>query len=280
MTVWTPSPGLYSPVSETLARRSAIVEITGPTGSGKTALALSGPGPIAYLHSGETASGLLEKVAAQGKQIYKAPFGGGPTFLKLLEGGNEEAIKAQAALDFRSFRNSFLDGLRGARSVIIDTHPSLYLISRYAAFGAPKNAPSKTSQLEYGDVNSIWNGIMQVAHAEAEKRDFLFVLLSQTKDEWENYIDEKGNKARRTTGRLTRETHQEVVPNKANINIWTESAPFERRFGFRVGKAWMNSHWLGWGVEDNQMGEDGKLAWGLPEILGWVTETSAEEWAK
>jgi hypothetical protein len=276
-----PNPRLYSSGGLVLARRSGIIEILGPTATGKSRLALSSPGPISYLHSAETARGIIEQARARGTQVYEHDFGGGAAFRAVLEGKGAANISDAATQAFRGFRDAFIDGLGWARTMVVDTHPDLYLINRYAQFGAPKNAPSKTSQLEYGDLNAIWRGLLAIAHEQTERRDFLFILLCQTEDEWENYIDEKDMKQkRRITGRQTRVTHQASVPQKANVHIWTERAAFEPKFGFRIGKAWFNSHWLGWGEADNPMTADGRLTWGIPEIMGWITETPPEEWSR
>lgn len=281
-----PNPSLFRSVGESLAFRSGIIELVGDGFTGKTALALSAPGPISYMSSAETARGQLERARRRGAEIYEHNFGK-DVFTAGLTGSRDEVKKAAGPV-FRDAVAAFIDSLKWARTLIIDTHPDLYLISRYAEFGGAKNAPSKTAQLEYEDINTCWLSLMSAAYAETERRDLLFILTCPIEDEWESYVDpEDGKKKRRATGRKARVRHKEIVPQKAGFHIWTgrqmivdEAGEMKPQFGFTVMKPGWDSKWMGWRVEDNPMADDGTLQWGLPEVLGMLTGTDADEWRR
>ncbi len=280
-----PNLSLFKPVGEVLPFRSGIIELVGDGFTGKTALSLSCPGPVAYLHSAETGRGQLERARRRGIEIHEHNFWR-EIFSAGLSGSKDEVRKAAGPI-FREAVQAFLDSLKWARTLVLDNHPDLYLLSRYAEFGGAKNAPGKTSQLEYEDINACWLSLMSAALAETEKRDFLFVLTCPIEDEWENYVTDEGKKSRRQTGRKTRIRHREVVPQKAHYHIWThrtmdtdEAGQLTPHFGFRVMKPGYLSQWMGWGQDDNPMLPDGSLIWGLPEILGKITETDEESWRR
>ena len=147
-----PNLSLFKPVGLVLPFRSGIVELVGDGWTGKTALSLSCPGPISYLHSAETGRGQLERARARGVEIYEHNFWR-EIFAAGLSGSKSEVQKAASPV-FREAVAAVLDSLKWARTLVIDNHPDLYLLSRYAEFGGAKNSPGKTSQLEYEDINA------------------------------------------------------------------------------------------------------------------------------
>src|SRR4051812_8483060 len=85
---------MWTPANTEITRRVAFVQIYGETGTGKSTLALTAPGPIAYMHADEKLDGIVEPFTSEGKDVRLHNFGG--TF-----SGTAEQIARQADEKYR-----------------------------------------------------------------------------------------------------------------------------------------------------------------------------------
>lgn len=242
--------------------RSCHVNIYGDTGTGRTRLALTMPGPIALAHTNEKIDGLIQQFARE-KKIKVFNFGG--SFR-----GSPEAISNQAQPIWSRMSNSWYDAVDNwARCVVMDTETEGWELLRLARFGE-LNPQGRTESL-YGPVNAEW-----ISHFKRHKmlppsRVCSIVSISQSKDEYKD-VTKNGRKSSERTGNTIR-AGQKGIPFAADVIIRT-SKRYDREkgtvFTATVEKGWWNALSEGTEFENDDCR--------LPYILALITETEEEEW--
>lgn len=254
----------WETVSDTMASRSCVMEVFGDTGTGKTRLSLTSPGPIAYFYAHETGKGLVEAEVAKGKEIRRLNFGG-------VFRGNEVEIAQQARTLLDNLEKEIYNAYTWARTVILETHTELWQLFRYAYFGALKPSAGRVDR-NYDPVNARFLSLMNNARQFSETVNT--VLVGHTDDEWTRPTEGQGTK----TGRTVRATTSKFVERKADVIIRTDYPVLGGSFKFRLEKCWLHaSQFLGQEFE-NPEDDNGELAYGLPDILGMISGTDSNEW--
>jgi hypothetical protein len=171
-----------------------MMEIAGPTDTGRTTLALTAPGPIAYIHSLEKWEGLIQD-RIKHTQIRMRSFR--DSFQ-----GNPDQVQIEAAKDVSMVERAVFDAYNWARTIIIDTHTSLWVTYQLAELGSMvredrDSASNKKGQLIYTKINNQWQAMLKEFSVRADNptqpNPTNLIIIGQVGEEY------RGNKA---TGRM------------------------------------------------------------------------------
>lgn len=249
------SPVIWQDASLEFTKRSGVVvEIFGPTGTGRTTLALTAPGPIAYIYFHEKMDGILEKFASR-KKIRWVKAGG-------VFRGTEEEIQSTAWKSMKEFESAYYDSFSWARTTIVDTHNEAWELERLAEFGAPKPSGGRVDS-NYAAVNNRWRSMLNMARSQDKTN---VILIGQVEDEWKpgpGGFDRKTGREVRVSTSASRQ-----VLLKSDVAVVTGKKKGE--FTSTIYKGWWNAESEDF-VLKNEMST-------FSQILAVVTETDASEW--
>lgn len=221
---------LWEAAPTTLTRTDVFTLLYGPSGSGRTTLALAAPDPIAFVHSSEKIEGIIQPFAKE-KEIRVHDFG---TEVDLRESRVKVQKKAGPAWDL--FCEVVLDASTWARTLIVDTCTDAWELCRMAEFGKV----TQVKPIHYTVVNSEWLLLMRTL----KKVETLNVILIAK--ETEVYRNDK------PTGRMVADTMKRTI-NVADVAVrtWRGSgnpkakSPVARSqsrgFGLTIEKGWWNA---------------------------------------
>lgn len=236
-------------------RRCVFMLIYGDTGTGRTSLALTAPGPIALMHTTEKLDGVVSEYAGE-KSIRMANFGG-------VFSGKPQKIAEKASKHISDFKACWYDAVGGwAHTAIVDTATEGWELLRLARFGTV--TPQGQIAHMYGPVNAEWRSIWKTARMQ----DFTNVIaVEQTKDEY---------KRDKSTGRTVR-AGQKEIPFIADVIIRT-SRTKDRGFMAEIQKGWWNAHVEGLSLEDEAGTDPEDRSITFSMIMALITETDEEDW--
>lgn len=171
-------------------KRRIILNIQGPEGSGKDHMALTyDQGPI-YIHSFDIGlEGVVQKFQDT-REIYTAEY---ELTIQPGEATDQEVGRA-ADVVWEQFKANFRDSLASTRDnglVLVDTGSEAWELLRLASFG-------KLTQVmphHYSKPNAEFRDLVRESFDATN-----VVWLHKMKDEWENYVDSKGQEKGRRTG--------------------------------------------------------------------------------
>lgn len=185
VTVSTGLPSTFTQVNGEVRRRM-IMSIEGDWGTGKTDLALTAPGPIAFFKFDLNADFTLSQWANK-KVIYKREY-------EVIDPQNPKAQEL-AEGTMRTFFADYAASIRSPkiRTVIWDTASEIWEQIRLASFGKLTNILPH----HYVQVNNSFRGLMRAAFDS----DTNLIMIHRLKDEW---LDSKrtGRKERAGFGDL------------------------------------------------------------------------------
>lgn len=236
---------------------SVLMDVIGDTGTGRSRLALTAPGPMAYIHTNEKIRGLIEPFAKL-KKIKTHCFAG--TFF-----GTTEAKQKQAMEQWRAFRRHYLDAYNWARTIVIDSDTELWELIRLAFFGDFKPSTGRLD-VNWGPVNAEWMSLIK--HYRSQSKTNL-ILIGQCSDEYTTTA--KGGKSTgmgERTGRTIR-AGQKKIPYLADVSVRTRKAKGE--FTLDITKGWFHAEYEGEEVFENK---DITFA----KVMALVTETEERDW--
>ena len=228
-----------------LHRRHVMMDIVGPTGSGRTRLALTAPGPIGLAHAAEKIDGLVQH-ARKEKDIKLFNFGS-------IFRGDPQVVADKAAPIWNKMRDNWYAGVGRFKSLVMDTATDGWQTLRYARFGE-LNPRGRITNL-YGKVNAEWANMFKLPRMNQAN----IVTIHQEDDEYVN--DE-------ATGRKKR-SGQKSMGYWADV-IVTTGRTDKGIFTATVTKGWYNAEVEGMVLED----EDITFA----NILSAITGMDAAEW--
>jgi hypothetical protein len=233
LTIATSSPSspdnLWEDVSPFASPTKVFMEVYGDTGTGRSTFALGAPGPIAYLQDGEKLEGIINQFAnkigprCDGRQ---GSFNFAGSYI-----GDPDIISAQADAMWARFQTAYIQAESWARTIIVDTHPSLWELVRLSFFGAIKPEKGRQDQ-NWAPPNSAISSL----YKRFRFGSYNLILIGQTADE---YGEEKKGYSQRT-GRTIRSGGFKRVPYMVDVIVRT-SKDAERRFYGTVEKGWMNA---------------------------------------
>lgn len=246
--------------------RHVCMEIYGPTDTGRSTLALTAPGPIAYFHAHEKIAGLFEKFTRTGKMIRHHKFGG-------VFRGSPDDIQAQAMVSVDRFEKALTDAYSWARSIVIDTHTELWEIYQLARLGTMvrndrNEKDNKMGQLVYTEINNRWLSMLKEFRVQqpTSNKPFLtnLIIIGQTKDEYKkNKITGKTE----STG-LAVSAGQKKVPFFCDVRVRTDYKKRENEFTATIEKPWWNNDVRNMELENSS----------FSQIMSLITETDESEW--
>ena len=235
-----------------LTRDCVFMSIYGDTGTGKTSLALTAPGPIAFIHAAEKIEGIIQP-AAREKDIRVHNFGGGVP----AKGGPNEIAKAADKV-MSELKAAWVDAFGWARTIIVDTHTEIWDLLRLARFG------TLTPRGHIASMYAPVNGEMRSLFKEFRTQDTTNVItIGMTK---ESYRNDK------PTGNMVMAGFKEVpyysdVIIEMNRNFLKKS---DTDFIATIRKGWWNAMVEGLEIED----EDISFSF----LMSLITETEEEKW--
>lgn len=244
------TPGLWTDAPIEFTRRVTFKLIWGETGTGRTTLALTAPGPIALLHHSEKIIGIIERFAHK-----IGPHGNGKegihNFATDFKGG-EDQIKKQATEELDKFRRAWEDALQWAKTLIVDTHTDLWKLVRLARFGKV----AQVKPIHYGPVNAEMVGFFN-RFREQDRCNIIGIGKAGTV-----YVNDQATDKMEQAG-------QKDLTYAADIVVRTLKK--KGKFSTLIEKAWMNASKEGDIVELSDEA-------GFGELMEYITEISADEW--
>jgi hypothetical protein len=190
-----------------------VCNIQGPEKTGKDHMAFTyDQGPI-YVHSFDIGlEGVVQKFQGT-RDIYVASYE-----LTIQPGeGTDKEVGEAANVVWEQFVSNYRDSLASTRDegmVLIDTGTEAWELLRLASFG-------KLTQVmphHYAKPNAEFRDIVREGFDATN-----LVLLSKMKDEWENYVDNKGQeKSRRTGNKKAMMMNDVPFLVQCNVQTWTE----------------------------------------------------------
>ncbi len=246
-TGWTDAPTEFT-------RRVAEVLVYGDTGTGRTRLALTMPGPIGLAHTAEKIEGVVQQFSRT-KKIRCVNFGGAFS-------GSPQQIADKAGPIWNSMVTAWTDAIDNwARTVIMDTDSEGWEILRLARFG--ELTPRGRLDHMYGPVNAEWRSLFK--HFRAQERCSV-VSIGQTKNEYKDVI-RNGKPSSEPTGRTIRAGHKE---QGFMSDVVIRTSKEDGTFRATIEKGWFAAETEGLTFEN----EDCRL----PYILSVITGTDEKEW--
>lgn len=258
--------------TEFKTRASATV-IFGPTDSGRTHLALTAPGPIAYLHSYEKVDGQIQE-ARKSKIVKVHKFGG-------ILRGNRDQVQQLAEIEVQKFEYFLSEAYKWARSIIIDTESKLWEIYQLAKLGSLSRAQrseedNKKGQLIYTEINARWTSMLTEYRVRLDNplqnRQTNLILICKTTDEYKKVLSSTGKSTSVATGKEVRKSQKETG-YFADVILRTYCKDDKKKgkeFSAIIEKPWMNNLVRGEELEDEMLD--------FSRIMAMITETDEEEW--
>jgi hypothetical protein len=263
------APVQWQEVSTEFTTRAVAMTIYGGSDSGRSTLALTAPGPIAYIHSYEKVRGILERMRLE-KEIKEIKFGG-------LYRGGPETVQKQADNDMRLVESAMSDAYRWARTIILDTEKRTWEIAQLARLGTMIQAErsskdQKLGQLAYREINARWFSMLNEFRVRQDEPlqdgPTNLILICKTEEEYKKV---EGSSSRAATGR-------QIISAQKDTYYFSDvvvRTSVEKRLGqFTyvgvVEKPWWNT----WARGEELVNDELTFA----NVMALVTETDASEW--
>lgn len=236
------------------ARRVVHMDIIGLEGTGRSRLALTAPGPIAYINSDEKIQGIVQPFARQ-KSVKIATYG-------FIATGDKQADLTAAEAVWGRVKGWMRDSIGWARTTVFDTATEGWEVCRLANFGElnPKGRIDNT----YGPVNAEFRGVFKQFRLQERAN---LITIHQVKD---HYVDRMVNG--RLTGVNTGQTKRAGFKEfgyMADVVIRTSKEGGV--FLATIEKGWFNAATEGTTLENDDIR--------FPFIMSLITETPEEEWS-
>lgn len=253
-----PDPSLWKDVPVTLTRRCVCMGIWGGTDTGRSTLALTAPGPIAYFSAQEKTEGLIQdrkRTTEVYEHIFNTVFRGTP-----------DEIASQASESFAGIERAMLDAWRWARSIIFDTSTDGWVLCQLSEFGTMDRAErddkaNKKGQLAFTGLNLKWESMLKQFRVEADLYNRTnLIWIAKTAPVYDGPKD---------TGRLKR-AGQKNDSYMADVVLRTRVEQTTNRFTATIEKPWYGGHARGMVVD----GDDLNFA----SIMAMITSTDRGEW--
>lgn len=146
----------------------------------------------------------VDKSIRAGKVIKIGRYG----FNHLKQEDDRQKVRKDANDIWKKFVEEYTEALKHVRSILWDREDLAWELRRYAAFGGEKNEGSKTGALDYGDLNSEYAGLIQMAH----DANVNLGLLRGYTEKWVAKFDPQSGKMRNyNTGDLVPDGFKKVA---------------------------------------------------------------------
>lgn len=267
--------GLWEEVPSVWTPRAVALTIYGDSDTGRSTLALTAPGPIAYLHGHEKVDAILERKRSEGVLIRQHKFGGNMR-------GTAEEIQKRAQEEIKSYEAAKSNAYTWARTIIDDTETRLWELYQLARLGSMVRAErdgkdNKQGQLIYTEINAAWGAMMQEykdrlenpVQQDPETGNPIYtnlILICKTKDEYKKDAQ---------TGK-TGSTGRTIIASQKNTWFFSDMVIRTQRkrdrFTGIIEKPWWNADYRDYELK----GDDGELD--FTYIMSMVTESDTSYW--
>jgi len=158
-----------------------IGSIEGRGGSGKSHLACTAPGPIAFMDLDFNSEPVRKKALVNGKEIWYAKYviPSGARRQKD-DGGLNPAFARAAVAAWNNFQADYFQALEEARTVVIDTATEAWELCRLAHFLPEWGRIEKIKAHHYTPLNSSFRNLLRAGY----ESDANVLLLHKVKKEW------------------------------------------------------------------------------------------------
>ena len=176
-------------LADAQVKRRMILSIEGDYGTGKTDLALTAPGPIAFFKMDLNSEFTIARFA-KNKKIYKTEYA--------IPRVDDPKAQDLAESAWRVFNNDYSKAIQSPliRTVVWDTATELWELVRLASFGRLTNIMPH----HYVAVNNAFRALIKAAFDS----DTNLVMVHRLKDEWMNYTAADGKEKGKRTGKKER----------------------------------------------------------------------------
>lgn len=176
----------------------------GGDGSGKSYFGCTAPGPIFVAGFDPHGMSRVDPEIREGKDIRIGRYGFAE--LKAL-GDNRDEIKKAAQAIWDRFTSDYIAALPHIKTCLWDREDLAWELLRYASWGTNKTSGSKTAQLDFGDLNAEYVGLIQMA----KDRSVNLGLLQGLQEEWiSKFNPQKGVMERHNSGRMVPDGFKKV----------------------------------------------------------------------
>lgn len=259
----------WEDASPQITRRSVFALVSGLPDTGRTTLALTAPGPIAYINTGEKAEGVVEDAVARGTKVRKIFVGQsyrGSSLGEVQEMAERMSRKAEAAI---------ADAFTWAKSIVIDNKDQLYTTIELARLGTQINAERSDKDKKLGRLVSaaikarfraMTVQLYRELAAERERRggtQVNLIMVGLMKEEY------KGNES---TGRVVDTNLNSLYDVDLVLHTKVDRVDNTDKYSARIHKPWMNGIYRGKSVEGEMLD--------IVEVCAMLTGTDPEEWRK
>lgn len=168
----------------------------GGDGCGKSYFGVTAPGPIFVAAFDAHGMARVDPTIREGKDIRIGKY----SFAHLkVQDVDRSTIKKAAGEIWAKFTDDYQTALQHARTVLWDREDLAWELLRYASFGGEKNEGSRTGQLDYGELNAEYVGLIQLA----KDHGCNLGLLQGTKEKWvSKFNPQKATMERHSTGEM------------------------------------------------------------------------------
>jgi hypothetical protein len=143
-----------------------------------------------------------------------------------------EQKKAAAREIWDRFVRDYTTALKHVKTCVWDREDLAWELLRYASFGADKNAGSKTGQLDYGDLNAEYVGLIQMA----KDHEVHLGLLQGLTEEWiSKFNPQRATMERHNSGKLIPDGFKKVADH-VDLTLLHYWQPESREYVIKVGK--------------------------------------------
>lgn len=202
----------------------------GNDGCGKSYFACTAPGPIFIAGFDVHGMRRVDPTIREGKDIRIGQYGF--AHLKADDSMTRDAKKQAAAAIWNKFTDDYQTALKHARTIIWDREDLAWELLRYASFGGEKNEGSRTGQLDYGDLNSEYVGLIQLAATNGVNLG----LLQGLTEKWiSKFNPQKATMERHNSGELIPDGFKKVADH-VDITIDHFWEPSEKAYKARLVK--------------------------------------------
>jgi hypothetical protein len=240
-----------------------FMDIVGPSGTGRTSLALTAPGPIALINADEKISGIVEPVVAAGKRVRIHTF-------RYTATDNPETTAAICGPVWDKVCMMMADSRTWAQSSIFDTGTEGWELVRLARFGVINPKGNRMDAL-YGPVNAEYRRLFKSFRGSSTN----VISIHQVKDEYRDI--RQGGEIRSTrTGREIRAGFKEFQ-YMADVVVRTGRNLETGAFTATIEKGWFNAQSEGVQFEGDPDLEN-PMSCHFANIMALITDTPKEDW--
>lgn len=260
---------VWEDVGTTFTERCVFMDIIGPTGTGRSSLALSAPGPIAIIHANEKLQGLKQRVVVGGKKIREHKFG-------FIPSNNADVNKQKAGVVYAGIRAHYFDAIDNwARTCVFDTGNEVWSTLRYATFGVETPKANRIDAV-WGGINKEMRGFWTDKYKSQDRCNL--VTVHQAGNKW---IDKLKDGVLRSveTDIVERKGGFKEVPFMADVIVQTWRGN-DLSFNATIIKGWFNAAVEGLPLNDGFLQSCGYSGLNFASIMAMITDTPESEWTK